>query len=273
MRISVGKSPDAPPEESRHITISPDLQKRRKRKVLERAKKKKRERARNREKRRQGEESRVHRRLQGNESSPRKDDRSRKRHLETPGRLHTLGNRHRPLSPCESRSAGGIFFFSEQSTTADSAPTRTTEFPNSLARTTRVRGRRAVCLNARARAREIHARHARDTRTLATIAGSALARGGARTFSSWRYRAASRRPSGFSLSRPPSRPPPRARARSFIPFSPPRERRWGDVRPGAPRALPREYPDTLLSSAMPARDGKPPAHVLSIKRTRDNIRG
>lgn len=48
--------------------------------------------------------------------------------------------------------------------------------------------------------RASYTRHARDTRTLATIAGSALARGGARTFSSWRYRAASRRPPASRVS-------------------------------------------------------------------------
>lgn len=66
---------------------------------------------------------------------------------------------------------------------------------------------------------------ARDTRTLATIAGSALARGGARTFSSWRYRAASRRL--------PTSPPPHSWRE--------RRRPSGGAAPG-PHS-PTEYPD------------------------------
>lgn len=85
-------------------------------------------------------------------------------------------------------------------------------------------------------ARALYTRYERDTRTLATIAGSALARGGARTFSSWRYRAASRRLPASRLSLFLSlyfsfSPPPHPSARE-------RQRPLGGATPGAPLNIP-----------------------------------
>lgn len=102
-------------------------------------------------------------------------------------------------------------------------------------------------------ARALYTRCARDTRTLATIAGSALTRGGARTFSSWRYRAASRRPPAFRPSLPSLPPTPR-----------PGERRRP---PGGAAPGPQRISRCPLRSTMPAI-GAPGARTVNQKNAR-----
>lgn len=72
-----------------------------------------------------------------------------------------------------------------------SAETRARSLARSLVRSQKSR----ALLRARQRGVMYRTRTRDTSRTLATIASSALARGGTRTISSWRYRAASRRPS------------------------------------------------------------------------------
>lgn len=102
-------------------------------------------------------------------------------------------------------------------------------------------------------ARALYTRCARDTRTLATIAGSALTRGGARTFSSWRYRAASRRPPTFRPSLPSPLP---------TPWPGERRRPPGGAAPG-----PQRISRCPLRSTMPAI-GAPGARTVNQKNAR-----
>lgn len=152
MRISVGKSPDAP-RESRHITllICKSDGKGSKKRI-----KKKRERNGKRGGRDDREKRIVARFLvvgQGErhppEGWPVEKDTSRPRDS-------TLENRHRPLLANPGAETPEIFFGAIVGDRRFSTDEGVLNSARSLARTTRVRDRRAVCLNARARARDTY---------------------------------------------------------------------------------------------------------------------